>query len=142
MERYLGILLIIGLTFFAKNFWQSPAILGETSPSPTETLPVNQPVTTESSFKDKLQEETEILSKKIVYQDDPETEAGEEKINRALGDCAETYLVGTFEEGILLAYQKSRTGDIILLSPGCASYDMFRNYEERGNYFKKIVSQL
>ncbi len=65
-----------------------------------------------------------------------------EKINRAIGDFAETYLVGTFEEAILLAYQKSRTGDIILLSPGCASYDMFRNFEERGEYFRKIVMQL
>ena len=65
-----------------------------------------------------------------------------EKINRAIGDFAETYLVGTFEEAVLLAYQKSRSGDIILLSPGCSSYDMFRNYEERGDYFKKLVSQL
>lgn len=65
-----------------------------------------------------------------------------EKINRAIGDFAETYLVGTFEEAVLLGYQKSRRGDIILLSPGCASYDMFRNYEERGDYFRKLVSQL
>ena len=65
-----------------------------------------------------------------------------EKINRAIGDFAETYLVGTFEEAVLLAYQKSRSGDIILLSPGCSSYDMFRDYEERGDYFKKLVSQL
>jgi UDP-N-acetylmuramoylalanine--D-glutamate ligase len=65
-----------------------------------------------------------------------------EKINRAIGDFAETFLVGTFEEGVLLAYQKSRSGDIILLSPGCASFDMFRNYEERGDYFKKLVNQL
>ena len=65
-----------------------------------------------------------------------------EKINRAIGDFAETYLVGTFEEAVLLAYQKSRTGDIILLSPGCSSYDMFRNFEERGDYFKKLVAQL
>lgn len=65
-----------------------------------------------------------------------------EKMNRAIGDYAETYLVGTFEEAVLLAYQKSRSGDIILLSPGCASYDMFRNFEERGDYFKKLVNQL
>ncbi|MGK5089040.1 UDP-N-acetylmuramoyl-L-alanine--D-glutamate ligase [Bdellovibrionota bacterium FG-2] len=65
-----------------------------------------------------------------------------EKINRAVGDLAETYLVGTFEEAVLLAYQKSRSGDIILLSPGCASYDMFRNFEERGDYFRKLVTQL
>ncbi|MCM2277646.1 MAG: UDP-N-acetylmuramoyl-L-alanine--D-glutamate ligase [Oligoflexia bacterium] len=65
-----------------------------------------------------------------------------EKINRAIGDHAETYLVGTFEEAVLLAFQKSRSGDIILLSPGCSSYDMFRNFEERGDYFKKLVNQL
>jgi UDP-N-acetylmuramoylalanine--D-glutamate ligase len=65
-----------------------------------------------------------------------------EKINRAIGDFAETYLLGTFEEAVLLAYQKSRAGDIILLSPGCSSFDMFRNFEERGDYFKKIVTQL
>lgn len=65
-----------------------------------------------------------------------------EKINRVLGDATETYLVGTFEEAVLMAYQKSRGGDIILLSPGCASFDMFRNYEERGEYFKKLVHQL
>ncbi|MEK6579346.1 MAG: UDP-N-acetylmuramoyl-L-alanine--D-glutamate ligase, partial [Bdellovibrionota bacterium] len=65
-----------------------------------------------------------------------------EKMNRAIGDFAETYLVGTFEEAVLLAYQKSRSGDIILLSPGCSSYDMFRNFEERGDYFKKLVNQL
>ncbi len=65
-----------------------------------------------------------------------------EKMNRAIGDFAETYLVGTFEEAVLVAFQKSRNGDIILLSPGCSSFDMFRNYEERGDYFKKLVHQL
>lgn len=63
-----------------------------------------------------------------------------EKLNRAIGDFSETFLVGTFEEAVYLAYQKSRSGDVILLSPGCASQDMFKNFEERGDYFKKIVS--
>ncbi len=80
MERYLGALLIIILAIFAKSLWQSPAVLGTSTPSPTETLPVNQSVTTQSSFTEKLQEETEILPKATVYQDDPETEAGEEKV--------------------------------------------------------------
>ena len=80
MERYLGALLIIILTIFAKTFWQAPAVLGESTPSLTETLPVNQSVTTQSSFTEQLQEETESLPKKVVYQDDPETEAGEEKV--------------------------------------------------------------
>jgi UDP-N-acetylmuramoylalanine--D-glutamate ligase len=63
-----------------------------------------------------------------------------EKLNRAIGDYSETFLVGTFEEAVYLAYQKSRSGDVILLSPGCASQDMFRSYEERGNYYKRLVS--
>lgn len=63
-----------------------------------------------------------------------------EKLNRAIGDYSETFLVGTFEEAVYLAYQKSRSGDVILLSPGCASQDMFKNYEERGDYYKRIVN--
>ena len=90
MERYLGITLIISLAIFAKTFWQSPTVLGETTSSPTETLPVSQPITTQSSFTEKLQEETEILQKKVVYQDDPETEAGEEKILAEGKDGKET----------------------------------------------------
>jgi len=62
-----------------------------------------------------------------------------EKMNRSIGDFSETFLVGTFEEAVYVAYQKSRSGDVVLLSPGCASHDMFKNFEERGNHFKKIV---
>jgi UDP-N-acetylmuramoylalanine--D-glutamate ligase len=65
-----------------------------------------------------------------------------EKLNRAIGDFSETFLVGTFEEAVYVAYQKSRSGDVVLLSPGCASQDMFKNYEERGDHFKKIVAKF
>ena len=65
-----------------------------------------------------------------------------ERLNRVLGKHSQTYIVGSFEESVLLAYQKSRTGDIILLSPGNPGTDFFRDYIERGNYFKKLVYQL
>jgi UDP-N-acetylmuramoylalanine--D-glutamate ligase len=65
-----------------------------------------------------------------------------EKINRDIGDYSETFLIGTFEEAVLMAYQKSRIGDIVLLSPGCPSFDTFDNYVERGNYFKKLVNEF
>lgn len=65
-----------------------------------------------------------------------------ERMNRAFGADGKTYIVGSFEESILLAYQKSRTGDTILLSPGAPSTDFFRDFEERGNYYKKLVYQL
>lgn len=79
MERYLGIVLIAILAFFGRSFFHPPAILGE-STTPKETLPVDQPITTESSFTFKLEDETEEIPKKTIYEDDPETEAGEEKI--------------------------------------------------------------
>ncbi len=65
-----------------------------------------------------------------------------EKINRDIGDECETFLIGTFEEAVHVAFQKSRIGDIVLLSPGCSSFDMFDNYVERGEYFKSIVKKF
>lgn len=65
-----------------------------------------------------------------------------ERINRDIGDFSETFLIGTFEEAVLIAYQKSRIGDIVLMSPGCSSFDMFENYIERGNYYKEMVNKF
>lgn len=65
-----------------------------------------------------------------------------ERINRELGDFTECFLIGTFEEAVLIAYQKSRIGDTVLLSPGCPSFDMFDSYEERGDYFKEIIRKF
>lgn len=65
-----------------------------------------------------------------------------ERINRDLGDFSETFLIGTFEEAVLIAYQKSRIGDVVLLSPGCSSFDMFDSFEERGDYFKEIIKKF
>ncbi|MBC67264.1 MAG: hypothetical protein CML63_11310 [Rhodobacteraceae bacterium] len=45
-------------------------------------------------------------------------------------------------DAVLSAYKDAGNGDIILLSPACASYDMYKNYEERGNEFKSIVENL
>jgi len=46
------------------------------------------------------------------------------------------------EEAVTLAYGIADAGDVILLSPACASFDMFRNFEERGDRFKEIVERL
>jgi UDP-N-acetylmuramoylalanine--D-glutamate ligase len=43
---------------------------------------------------------------------------------------------------VSLAYQNSKAGDVILLSPGCTSFDMFNNFEQRGNTFREEVMRL
>lgn len=48
----------------------------------------------------------------------------------------------SFAEAINKAIKSSESGDIVLLSPASASFDMFKNYEERGNIFKKIVNNI
>jgi UDP-N-acetylmuramoylalanine--D-glutamate ligase len=46
------------------------------------------------------------------------------------------------QEAVELAYHLGRTGDVVLLSPCCPSFDKFENYEERGNKFRKMVREL
>jgi len=51
-------------------------------------------------------------------------------------------LVNSLAESVQLANQLAVTGDVVLLSPACASYDMFENYEQRGREFIKLVKSL
>lgn len=48
----------------------------------------------------------------------------------------------TLAEAVAVAYRAAGTGGVVLLSPGCASYDMFRDYEDRGRRFKEEVARL
>ena len=48
----------------------------------------------------------------------------------------------SMKDAVLAAYQDAIAGDIVLLSPACASYDMYKNYKERGNQFKSVVEKL
>lgn len=48
----------------------------------------------------------------------------------------------TYEEVVKTAYECAKPGDIVILSPASTSFDMFRNFEERGNKFKELVSKL
>lgn len=61
------------------------------------------------------------------------------QINTDLGDAVRSVLVTDLNSAVNKAQSMAAPGDIILLSPGCASFDEFSNFEERGLYFKSIV---
>ncbi|GMN10536.1 UDP-N-acetylmuramoyl-L-alanine--D-glutamate ligase [Croceitalea sp. MTPC9] len=65
------------------------------------------------------------------------------KLIEAFGNVVEP-LVETFsmEEAVKVAYKISERGDTVLLSPACASFDLFENYEDRGNQFKEAIKKL
>ncbi|MCP4254582.1 MAG: UDP-N-acetylmuramoyl-L-alanine--D-glutamate ligase [Candidatus Scalindua sp.] len=54
----------------------------------------------------------------------------------------EVYMAASLEESVKKASEVAEPGDTVLLSPACASFGMFANYEERGKEFKALVSQL
>jgi UDP-N-acetylmuramoylalanine--D-glutamate ligase len=63
-------------------------------------------------------------------------------IRDALGDEFPVQDAASLEDAVALAFEKAQPGDCVLLSPMCSSYDMFRDYEERGRVFKKAVLGL
>lgn len=65
------------------------------------------------------------------------------RIHEAFEDDVEI-IVNTFSanEAVQIAYHLAKKGDTVLLSPACASFDLFKNYEDRGNQFKKAVKEL
>ena len=67
-----------------------------------------------------------------------------EKIAKEAEECGFTdvMLLDTFEEAVLTAAKLAEPGEAVLLSPACASWGMFKNYEERGDKFKEIVNSL
>ena len=54
----------------------------------------------------------------------------------------EIEMADTFEEAFVKCVECAQPGDAVLLSPACASWGMFKNYEERGDKFKELVNQL
>jgi UDP-N-acetylmuramoylalanine--D-glutamate ligase len=59
-----------------------------------------------------------------------------------LGKALKVVPAGSFDEVLATARRLARPGDAVLLSPACSSYDMFKNYEERGTRFRQSVEAL
>lgn len=65
-----------------------------------------------------------------------------EQIAEALGDAAPLVRVQTLEEAVQRCAELAQSGDAVLLSPACASLDMFKNFEERGRLFAQAAEGL
>ena len=86
--------------------------------------------------KDNTEQELFALSRKTIK--------SMEKIAKEARECGFTdiTMAETFEEAVMKCVEFAVPGDAVLLSPACASWGMFKNYEERGDKFKEIVNSL
>ncbi len=65
-----------------------------------------------------------------------------DKMEQALRGATESVRAGTLGEAVTMARDRGVRGDVVLLSPACASFDMFRDFEDRGRQFKAAVQAL
>ncbi len=65
-----------------------------------------------------------------------------DKVYRMFSEITRVEKAGSMEEALKLARVSAAPGDIVLLSPACASFDWFENYEHRGKVFKQLVNSL
>ena len=107
-------------------------------------LAMNQPVvwiaggTDKGNDYEQLMEFVEEKVKAIIC-----LGADNKKLLESFGKLEKPMLETTSaEEAVLMASQFAKRGDTVLLSPACASFDLFKNYEDRGDQFKAAVHQL
>ena len=65
-----------------------------------------------------------------------------ERMARELGGFTDTAMTETMDGAVLLAFKKAKQGEVVLLSPACSSFDMFKDYKERGKIFKEAVKRI
>ncbi|MBI4429180.1 MAG: hypothetical protein HY562_08675 [Ignavibacteriales bacterium] len=65
-----------------------------------------------------------------------------DKVEKAFSSVVRVQRVTSMEEAVVTASRLAMRGDVVLLSPACASFDWFENYEHRGKVFKELVNML
>ncbi len=65
-----------------------------------------------------------------------------ERLREDLDGCAQVHMVQDMSEAVELSRRLAKPGSVVLLSPACASFDMFRDYEHRGEVFASVVNSL
>jgi UDP-N-acetylmuramoylalanine--D-glutamate ligase len=78
----------------------------------------------------------------LIGAEPPYPYAAAPMIRKALAGAIEMTDCGTLERAVAFAREHATAGDTLLLSPACASFDQFQNYEERGKHFKHLVTEL
>jgi UDP-N-acetylmuramoylalanine--D-glutamate ligase len=63
------------------------------------------------------------------------------EIEAALGNLTATRIVATMEDAVAFAHTAASPGEVVLLSPACASFDMYQDYKERGDAFRRTVCE-
>lgn len=98
LERYLGLIVLIILILLVTYIKPAESsILGQTQQQRIDSL---QPIQTQSKFEEKLESQTEPIFRKTIHKDDPETEAGEEKVINEGKDGSKLKIIKiTFYEG-------------------------------------------
>jgi UDP-N-acetylmuramoylalanine--D-glutamate ligase len=67
----------------------------------------------------------------------------EDELAAALDAAGRSYVqVGTIEHAVETAAGDAERGDVVLLSPACASYDQYESFEQRGDHFRRLVREL
>ena len=65
-----------------------------------------------------------------------------ESIARAVAECGKIQRASSLKHAVELAERYANSGEVVLLSPACASFDMFRDYRDRGQQFRDLVNAL
>ena len=65
---------------------------------------------------------------------------GANRMGQAWGDVVSCCVCGRLDRAVAAAWRDAQSGDTVLLSPGCASFDQFEDYKDRGNQYIEVVS--